>query len=108
MCFFSLLFINFLLTEQLDLPIVTTANDEHPTKENSTPIYFCGHDSHDDDEAWKKADGRGSMVWFNQASMIQTSELGVSTVKLAKELGMETNCNVKAWLEKDVFPVHST
>ncbi|KAE9393022.1 hypothetical protein BT96DRAFT_999823 [Gymnopus androsaceus JB14] len=100
----SSLFLHFNV-DLCHLPIVTTPNGERPTKENSTPLYFCDHESHDDDEAWQRADGRGSMVWFNQASMVQTSELGVSTLKLAKELGMETTCDASVWMKKDIFPM---
>lgn len=105
--FLCTLYGKVLLNKFLDLPIMTTANGEYPTKDNSTPLYFCGHDSHGEDNAWKRADGRGSMVWFNQASMIQTSELGVSTLKLARQLGMKTECDAKAWMEKNVFTKHS-
>jgi hypothetical protein len=48
------------------------------------------------------------MVWFNQASMVQTSELGVATLKLAKGLGMDIRCDPKKWMEKDIFPKYST
>ncbi|KAJ3816186.1 hypothetical protein F5880DRAFT_1438931, partial [Lentinula raphanica] len=62
------------------LPIFTTKNGQRPTKENTTPLHFCGCDSHEGNQAWARAEGRGSLVWFNQASMIQTSEVGVSTL----------------------------
>lgn len=44
------------------------------------------------------------MVWFNQASMFQTSELGINTLREAREAGMDTNCDAKFWLEQGVFP----
>lgn len=44
--------------------------DERPTKANSTPLEDSG-------------DGRGSFVFFNQASMYQSSETGYNTLKEA-------------------------
>ncbi|KAJ3908052.1 hypothetical protein F5879DRAFT_794344, partial [Lentinula edodes] len=83
---------------------VTTQNGEKPTRENSTPLYSCACSSHDQNSPWAKAEGRGSMVWFNQASMFQTSELGINTLREAKEAGMDTNCDREFWLEQGVFP----
>lgn len=34
--------------------------------------------------------GRGSAVWFNQATMFQTAELGYNTVAEAEESGVDT------------------
>ncbi|KAJ3927749.1 MAG: hypothetical protein NXY57DRAFT_1042181 [Lentinula lateritia] len=86
------------------LPIFTTKNGEKPTSNNSTPLYSCNCHSHDQNSAWARAEGRGSMVWFNQASMFQTSELGINTLREAREAGMDTNCDAKFWLEQGVFP----
>jgi hypothetical protein len=36
---------------------------------------------------------RGSFVWFNQASMFMTSELGVETVKEARKAGIDPTYN---------------
>ncbi|KAJ3858605.1 hypothetical protein EV359DRAFT_52041 [Lentinula novae-zelandiae] len=83
---------------------VTTQNGEKPTRENSTPLYSCTCSSHDQNSPWAKAEGRGSKVWFNQASMFQTSELGINTLREAKEAGMDTNCDQEFWLEQGVFP----
>ncbi|KAJ3895973.1 hypothetical protein GG344DRAFT_61738 [Lentinula edodes] len=82
----SSLFLHFNIDLSLiDLPIVTTPNGEKPSKQNSKPLYFCGCNSHEGSQAWAEADGRGSMVWFNQASMFQTSETGFNTLKEARE-----------------------
>ncbi|KAJ3861722.1 hypothetical protein EV359DRAFT_66246 [Lentinula novae-zelandiae] len=78
-----------------DLPIFTTKNGEKPTSDNSTPLYSCNCHSHDQNSPWARAEGRGSMVWFNQVSMFQTSELGINTLREAREAGMETNCDAK-------------
>ncbi|KAJ3767855.1 hypothetical protein FB446DRAFT_707476 [Lentinula raphanica] len=99
----SSLFLHFNV-DLANLPIVTTPTGEQPTHENSRPLYFCPCSSHEEDNAWHEAEGRGSMVWFNQASMIQTSELGVSTIKLAKQLDMNVICDTETWEKKDVFP----
>ncbi|KAG9310521.1 hypothetical protein JVU11DRAFT_9064 [Chiua virens] len=42
--------------------------------------------------------GRGSLVWFNQASMIQSAELGYNSIKQAQAAGLETTTN----FEEDV------
>ncbi|KAJ3925918.1 MAG: hypothetical protein NXY57DRAFT_1043707, partial [Lentinula lateritia] len=83
------------------LPIVTTQTDERLTKENSAALYFCHCNSHEGNQGWVDADGRGSMVCFNQASMIQTSKLGVPTIQQAKLLGLNTHCDSEAWLTRD-------
>ncbi|KAJ3859291.1 hypothetical protein EV359DRAFT_51095 [Lentinula novae-zelandiae] len=105
------LFFNFCLNSPREgvkrvfyLPIVTTERHETPTPENSKPLSFCGCQSHNDNLGWTEADGRGSMVWFNQASMIQTSELGVPTVEQARRLGMDTSCDGDSWITRGVFP----
>jgi len=77
----------------LDIDLVITNNGERPTKENSAPL--------------DGLHGRGSCVWFNQATLFQTSELGVETIALAKKQGMDTTCDVKGLLEKGLFPVLS-
>lgn len=58
-----------------DFEFVTTEGDVRPTKENSKPVV-------DGDQY-----GRGSLVYFNQATMFQTSETGFDTLQKAKEAG---------------------
>ncbi|KAF9025383.1 hypothetical protein BDP27DRAFT_1351787 [Rhodocollybia butyracea] len=99
----SSLFLHFNI-DLSHLPIVTTPNGERPTRENSKPLYFCGCKSHPKDGAWAQAEGRGSMVWFNQASMFQTSETGMNTLKDARVAGVSDVCNGGEWLEKSTFP----
>jgi hypothetical protein len=60
---------------------VTTEGNALPTPENSIPI------SEGDDE------GRGSLVWFNQATMYQASETGHQSVKNAKNAGHPGTAN---------------
>lgn len=55
---------------------MTTADGSRPTRENSDPL---------DGGA-----GRGSAVWFNQATMFQTAELGYNTMADAEEAGVDT------------------
>ncbi|KAJ3806128.1 hypothetical protein F5876DRAFT_50597 [Lentinula aff. lateritia] len=89
----------------LELPVVTTVNGEKPSKQNSNPLYFCGCDSHEGNQGWAEADGRGSMVWFNQASMFQTSETGFNNLKEAREAGADDKCDMLSWLDhRDLFP----
>ncbi|KAF9024466.1 hypothetical protein BDP27DRAFT_1376774 [Rhodocollybia butyracea] len=89
------------------LPIVTTPNGERPTRENSKPLYFCGCKSHPKDGAWAQAEGRGSLVWLNQASMFQTLETGMNTLKDTRVAGALDICNGREWLEKSTFPYHT-
>ncbi|KAJ3933560.1 MAG: hypothetical protein NXY57DRAFT_891814 [Lentinula lateritia] len=104
------LFFNFCLNAPregvlIDLPIVTTLNGEKPSKQNSKPLYYCGCNSHEGSQAWAEADGRGSMVWFNQASMFQTSETGFNTLKEAREAGAKDKCDTLSWLDdRNLFP----
>jgi hypothetical protein len=56
------------------------------------------------EEAWKNGDSRGSMVWFNQATMFQTAELKVATIREAKKMGKDTACKVEDMMEnKNLF-----
>ncbi|KAK7030350.1 hypothetical protein VNI00_014207 [Paramarasmius palmivorus] len=84
--------------DQLDF--VVTEGEDKPTKENSIPLCSCGTPTPDHGAAWERADGRGSIVWFNQATMFQTSELGYDTVKEAKAAGGSGTCKKNA---DDVF-----
>jgi hypothetical protein len=70
--------------------IVVTDDKECPTPENSVPLSAeCG---------------QGSCVWFNQASMFQTSELGYPTVRKAWEAGAPTSCPTQEFIKAGVFP----
>lgn len=63
----------------LDLDIVAT--------EGSTPNLL----KRDEYPKWdSEAEGRGSLVWFNQASMIQSAELQYFTITEAKKKGLKT------------------
>lgn len=53
------------------------------------------------------ADGRGSCVWFNQASMFQSAELGHSTMGDARKAGVDVNCDTELLLKADHFPTSS-
>lgn len=55
---------------KVDLEIVSTINNEKPTRTNTTSL------SYDNDEEG----GRASVVWFTQASMLQASELELGSV----------------------------
>lgn len=61
------------LTQCID--IVTTEDGAIPTPDNSKTLNGEG--------------GRGSAVWFNQATMFQTAELGHCTVAEAEEAGID-------------------
>ncbi|KAA1477406.1 hypothetical protein DENSPDRAFT_885082 [Dentipellis sp. KUC8613] len=70
--------------------IVTTPDGELPTLE--TTEYSDGRD------------GRRSSVWFTQASVVQTAELGYTTVEMAKEAGNSGKCDKDKMLASGNFP----
>jgi hypothetical protein len=70
------------------------------TDDGSIPTQATAKELRMNEEAWKNGDSRGSMVWFNQATMFQTAELDVPTIREAREMGMDTTCNVQDMLEK--------
>ncbi|KAL0567033.1 hypothetical protein V5O48_014961 [Marasmius crinis-equi] len=99
----SSLFLHFNI-DVTSLDFVVTEGDR-PTKGNSKPLNcLCGDPNAEHGESWKNAHGRGSMVWFNQASMFQTTELGFDTVAQARAANAETTCDVHEWLENGIFP----
>ncbi|EEB90843.1 hypothetical protein MPER_10898 [Moniliophthora perniciosa FA553] len=99
-----------------EVKFVVTEDGQRPTPSNSTPLNnnatssassegedselegldpprcSCGN-SEDHGDKWEKAQGRGSIVWFNQASLFQTSELGYDTIEEAEAHGKDTHCN---------------
>ncbi|KAK7030912.1 hypothetical protein VNI00_013858 [Paramarasmius palmivorus] len=94
----SSLFLHFNVDiEQLDF-VVT--DGERPTQDNARPLCECRNPDAAHGSSWQTAEGRGSIVWFNQATMFQTAELGYDTVKAAKEAGLAGVCNKTA---DDVF-----
>ncbi|KAK1224974.1 hypothetical protein PQX77_012123 [Marasmius sp. AFHP31] len=79
-----------------------------PTRDNSKPLNcLCRNPRADHGKDWDNAHGRGSMVWFNQASMFQTTELGYNTVAQAAAADAKTNCDAEEWLSKGIFPAVS-
>ncbi|KAL1682149.1 hypothetical protein EV122DRAFT_204179, partial [Schizophyllum commune] len=68
----------------------STVGPDLPTPANSTKLA-------------NGAPGRGSCVWFNQASMWQTAELGEHTIKQAKAKGMNTTCDNGEFLDDLIF-----
>lgn len=79
----SSIFFSFNIDLSSKVQIVTTPNGEFPTPENSTPLPQSSPLSRPDEvsqEDWDAGNGRGSVVWFNQASMFQTSETGLDTL----------------------------
>ncbi|TRM68001.1 hypothetical protein BD626DRAFT_564875 [Schizophyllum amplum] len=82
--------------------IVVTQNGSRPEQANSVPL------GGEERAAWDSAAGRGSMVWFNQASMFQSAELGVNTVKEAQKQGLDASCDHLALIEQGYFPAVGT
>jgi hypothetical protein len=80
-----------LLTDPADLEFVSTSSGEFPTPENSSPL--------------DGGDGRGSCVWFNQATMFQTGELGFSTIEKARLAHAPYKCDAASLINKGLFPV---
>lgn len=79
---------NVLHIDLQDYIVVT--NGEQPTPQNSTPL---GH-----------GEGRGSCVFFSQASMFQTAELGVPTVAEARRRGMDATSDAQELIRRGMFP----
>lgn len=77
----------------IDFKVVTT-NGEWPTPDNSTPMEESG-------------DGRATFVFFNQASMFQSSETGYDTLAEARadghsgvaDFGDSLNAGMHKWGE---------
>ncbi|KAK1228787.1 hypothetical protein PQX77_008168 [Marasmius sp. AFHP31] len=100
----SSLFLHFNV-DITNLEIVVTKDGRRPTKDNSQPLdCLCGKRATDHDQDWRESKGRGSMVWFNQATMFQTSELGFDTVQQARDAGARTTCQTDEWLQNNIFP----
>ena len=78
---------------------VTTTDGRPPNQEqqNFEPLS-------EEEQAWNRADGRGSLVWFNQATLFQSAELGVSTIKKAKKCGLDTHSDAQTLITKGLFP----
>jgi hypothetical protein len=74
-----------------DVEFVSTHDGQLPSKDGSTPL--------------DGADGRGSCVWFNQASMFQSSELGYGTIQEAAAAGANTSCDAETLLRNNHFPL---
>ncbi|KAK1219073.1 hypothetical protein PQX77_018222 [Marasmius sp. AFHP31] len=105
----SSLFLHFNMDVK-NLDFVVTEDGSIPTRDNSRPLCCCGEsgdDIHGSD--WNTAKGRGSMVWFNQATMFQTSELGeetgYTTVELAKANKVPSQSNTEFWKNQNIHPV---
>ena len=69
---------------------MTTKNGESPTPENSTRL--------------NGSRGRGSIVWLNQSSPFQTSELDTRTVREAQEQGLAATSDAGALIDEGLFP----
>ena len=83
-----------------DFAIITTEDGTKPTMEQArnAPRLPVNEEALAQNEL-----GRGSMVWFNQATMFQSSELDIRTVKEGMGMGINTTTNVQEWLKKKVF-----
>ncbi len=83
----------FLYSPLMLLEIVTTENEDTPTRTNSLNLY----------DQWDEGEERGSMVWFNQATMFQSSELGIETMKQAREDGMDVDLDFQEVVESNKY-----
>lgn len=102
----SSLFFHFNVDLRSKIEIVTT-DGSFPTPENSTPLPRPDEISEED---WEAGNGRGSVVWFNQASMFQTSETGYDTLIKARADGHSGATDRERWLtgKEEVFPTFHT
>lgn len=55
-------------------------------------------------QSLRDVQGRGSCVWFNQACMFQTAELGCSSVGEAKKAGLDGQCDAQGLIRDGYFP----
>ncbi len=83
----------FLYSPLMLLEIVTTENEDTPTRTNSLNLY----------DQWDEGEERGSMVWFNQATMFQSLELGIETMKQAREDGMDVDLDFQEVVESNKY-----
>ncbi|KAG1726937.1 hypothetical protein EDB19DRAFT_1914433 [Suillus lakei] len=84
----SSLFFHFNV-DMCDLQFVCT-NGSLPTEDNSSRL--------------DGGDGRGSCVWFNQATMFQSAELGFTTVADARRAGAPCTSNASSLIHQGHFP----
>ncbi|PBK98511.1 hypothetical protein ARMGADRAFT_1026501 [Armillaria gallica] len=75
------------------IEVVTTPDGEVPNAKNSHPLY----------NQWDEGEERGSCVWFNQATMFQSSELGIATMKKAREDGREVDIDFSEMVRSNKF-----
>lgn len=81
-----------------DLRLVTTEGD-YPNPNNTAPL---GQDNDLDG-------GRGSMVWFTQATMLMSAELPCHTKKEAdKRKDMDTTFHFNDAVARGAFPVNNS
>ncbi|KIY48688.1 hypothetical protein FISHEDRAFT_58749 [Fistulina hepatica ATCC 64428] len=71
-------------------------SEEEPQKQGDGTSLYRNAD-------WANANGRGSCVWFNQASMF-TSELDVDSIAKAIHQGLDGKCDKDALLAAGLFP----
>ncbi|KAF9026649.1 hypothetical protein BDZ89DRAFT_1134689 [Hymenopellis radicata] len=86
-----------------NVDIVTTPDGTCPTPENSKPLAgpTLTRPENVSEEDWEAGNGRGSVVWFNQASMFQTSETGFKTLTVARKAGHSGNANIEELLGEE-------
>ncbi|KAF9044589.1 hypothetical protein BDZ89DRAFT_1059069 [Hymenopellis radicata] len=86
-----------------NVDIVTTPDGARPTQQNSTPLSgpTLTRPANVSEEDWEAGNGRGSVVWFNQASMFQTSETGFNTLAEARLEGYSGNADIGELLGMD-------
>ncbi|PBK81007.1 hypothetical protein ARMGADRAFT_1039689 [Armillaria gallica] len=52
---------------------------------------------------WQEGEERGSCVWFSQATMFQTSELDIPTMKAGRATGMDVRCDYESLIDGGNF-----
>ncbi len=67
--------------------------DEKPSSKHSSPL----------NNPWEQGEERGSCVWFSQATMFQTSELNIPTMKAGRAAGMDVNCDYESLIDSGNF-----
>ncbi|KAI0761623.1 hypothetical protein BD413DRAFT_616840 [Trametes elegans] len=78
--------------------ILLTKDRSKPDLEKGNTVPLTDH------EKWDRAHGQGSMVWFNQATLFQSAELDVKTIKAATARHMNTTSDHQSMIKSGYFP----
>ncbi|PBK84292.1 hypothetical protein ARMGADRAFT_1037225 [Armillaria gallica] len=67
--------------------------NEKPSSKHSSPL----------NNPWEEGEEQGSCIWFLQATMFQTSELDIPTMKAGRAAGMDVHCDYESLIDSGNF-----